>query len=89
MQTTRCPLYISCEVFFDQTKIVYFRMKLRILQHVNRTPWLYVQQGKFPPINIQNFSFIYMCILVYIHDIVWMLKREQPELLTLPLSLLH
>ena len=22
---------ISCELFFDQTKIVYFRMKLRIL----------------------------------------------------------
>ena len=48
---------------------------------------LYVQQGKCPPINIQNF--IYMFILIYIHDIVWMLKGEQPELLTLPLSLLH
>ena len=30
-----------------------------------------------------------MCIPIYIHYIVWMLKREQPELLTLPLSLLH
>ena len=49
-------------------------MKLRILQHINKTPWLHVQQGKCPPINIQNFFFIYMCILVYIPDIVWMLK---------------
>ena len=62
-------------------------MKLQILQHVNKTPWLYVQQGKCLSTNIQNF--IYTCILVYIHDIVWMLKREQPELLTLPLLLLH
>ena len=62
-------------------------MKLQILQHVNKTPWLYVQQGKCPSINIQNF--IYTCIFVYIHDIVWMLKREQPELLTPPLLLPH
>ena len=48
-------------------------MNLRILQYVNKTPWLYVQQGKCPPINIQNF--IYTCILVHIHDIVWMLKE--------------
>ena len=91
MLATRWLLYTFCELFFDQTKNVYFRTKLKILQHVNKTSChtkQYVQQGKCPLINIQN-VFIYMFILVYIHDIVWMLKREQPELLTLPLSLLH
>ena len=66
-------------------------MKLRILQHVNKTSChttQYVQQGKCPPINIQNFL-IYMCILIYIHDIVWKLSKKQPELLTPPLLLLH
>ena len=66
MQATRCLLYTSCNLFFNLTKIVHFRMKLRNLQHVNKTPWLYVQQGKHSPINIQNFLCI--CILIYIHD---------------------
>ena len=66
MQATRCLLYTFCELFFDQTKIVYFRMKLRILQHANKTPWLYVQQGKCPPINIQNFSHLH--VYTYLHS---------------------
>ena len=51
-------------------------MKLRFLQHVNKTTWYtnqYVQQGKCPPINIQNFL-NYTCVLVYIQDIAWMLS---------------
>ena len=47
-------------------------MKLTNLQYVNKTPWLYVQQGKCPLINIQNF--FYTCIIIYIHDVVWMLR---------------
>ena len=39
-------------------KIVHFRTKLSNLQHVNKTPWLYVQQGKRPPINIQTFLYM-------------------------------
>ena len=30
-------------------------MKFSNLQYVNKTQWLYVQQGKCPPINIQIF----------------------------------
>ena len=41
-------------------------MKHKNLQYVNKTPWLYVQQGKHPPINIQNF--LYKCVLIYFHD---------------------
>ena len=55
---------------------MYFRMKLGILQYVNKTSChtkQYVQQGKCPLINIQNFL-DYMCVLVYIQDIVWMLS---------------
>ena len=51
-------------------------MKLRILKHVNKTTChtkQYVQQGKCPPINIQNFL-NYTCILVYIQDIAWKLS---------------
>ena len=44
-------------------------MKLKILQYVNKTPWLHVQQGKCPPINIQNSFSFYVCILIYIHDV--------------------
>ena len=36
MQVTRCPHYTFCEIDFDQTKIVHFRPKIRILQHVNK-----------------------------------------------------
>ena len=50
-------------------------MKHRNLQYVNKTPWLYVQQGECPPINIQNF--FYTCILIYIHDVIWMLRTTQ------------
>ena len=66
MQATKCPLYIFCELYFDQTEIVYFRMKLRILHHVNKTPWLYVQQGKCLPFNIQNISPLHM--YTYLHS---------------------
>ena len=52
MQITRCMLYTSCKLIFDQTKIVHFRMKFGNLQYVYKTPWLYVQQGKSPPIDI-------------------------------------
>ena len=86
MQATRCPLYTSCKLFFNLTKIVYFRMKLGKLQYVNKMSWLYVHQGKHPPINIQNF--LYMGILIYFHDICLEVK-EQPELLTLPLLLTY
>ena len=60
-------------------------MKLGNLQYINKTPWLYVQQGKCPPINIQNF--LNTCVLIYFHDI-WMLEKK-PELLTLPFSFLY
>ena len=61
--------------FLIEKKIVYFRMKLRFL-HVNKTPCYtkqYVQQGKHPPLNIQNFL-NYTCVLVYIQNIVSMLS---------------
>ena len=89
MQTTRCPLYTFCELFFDQTKIVYFRMKLKNLQHANKTPWLYVQQSKCPPINIQNFPFSHFtCVYLFTYCCLDV-EKEQPELLTPPLPLLH
>ena len=66
------PTLYILGLIFDQIKIVYFRTKFSNLQHVNKTPWLYVQQGKHPPINIQNI--LYMWILLYTHDIVCMLR---------------
>ena len=72
MKATECPLYTSYKLFFNLTKIVHFRMKLGNLQYVNKTPWLYVQQSKWPPINIQNF--LYMCVLIYFMISVWMLR---------------
>ena len=60
------PTVYILELFLGQTKIVYFRMKLRILHHVNKTPWLYVQQGKCPPINIQNVSHLH--VYTYLHS---------------------
>ena len=65
MQTARFLLYITYKQFFDQTNIVYFRMKLRFLQNVNKTPCYtkqYVQQGTCPPINIQIFSITCVCL---------------------------
>ena len=66
MQATRCPLYVFCKLHLNQTEIVYFRTKIRILEHVNKTPWLYVQQGKSPLINIQNFSHLH--VYTYLHS---------------------
>ena len=60
------PLCVFCKLQLNQTEIVNFRMKLRILQHVNKTLWQCVQQGKHPPINIQNFSHLHM--YTYIHS---------------------
>ena len=89
MQATRCPLCVFCKLQLNHMEIVYSRMKLRILQHVNKPPWLYMQQGKHPPINIQNFSHLH--VYTYLHS--WycldVKKRGQPELLTPLLSLLH
>ena len=65
-------------------------MKLRILQYVNKTPWLHVQQGKCPPINIQNsFSFAGVYLFTFMILFGCFKKKEQPELLTPPLSLLY
>ena len=72
MQAAGCPLYTSCKLFFNLTKIVHFRMKLGNLQYVNKTTWLYVQQGKWPPINIQN---SFTCVYLFTFMIfVWMLR---------------
>ena len=89
MQATRCLLCVFCKLHLNQTEIVYFRMKLRILQHVNKTPWLYMQQGKCPPINIQNFSHLHMYTCSHSWYCLDTKQREHPELLTPPLSLLH
>ena len=48
---------------------MYFMMKLKILQHVNKTSCYtkqYVQQGKYPPINIQNFLILH--VYTYLHS---------------------
>ena len=56
-------------IFFDQTKNVFFRMKLRFLQLVNKTSCceeLYMLQGECPP-NYLDFLY-YTCVLVYIQN---------------------
>ena len=54
MQATRCLLHTSCELISDQTKNIHFRAKLRNLQYVNKTPCLYVQQGKSHLLIFEN-----------------------------------
>ena len=65
--------------FLIRQQLCILERNLEFLQHVNKTPWLYVQQGKCPPIIIQNFT--YTCILVHIHDIVWKLIRRTTRII--------
>ena len=76
MQTARCPLYIFCELYFDRTKNVYFRMKLRIIQHVNKTPWVYVQQGKWAQIGIQKVFLFHLHVYTYLHSLYCLDVKE-------------
>ena len=47
-------------------KLCILGRNVEIIQHVNKTPCLYVQQGKHPPINIQNFSHLH--VYTYLHS---------------------